>query len=261
MLDASTADEARFVPSASTRGPWDPAAQHGGPPAALCARAVERHPGGEAMRLTRLTVELLRPVPLTPLVVTTELVRPGRNVQLVAVRVTADGRDVVAATGMRQRHARLPLDGAIGQAPAAEGPEAGAASATWDRHGVRPAFHLDAAELRFVRGGFDRQGPALAWIRLLAPLVEGEVTSGACRAAACADFGNGVSSVLAPDGGLTYVNPDLTVSLHRHPVGEWVGLDAETTIHPDGVGMARSVLHDTTGPVGHAVQLLVVAAS
>ena len=59
-------DGPRFVPTELARGPWTPEAQHGGPPAALLARTLEREPGAEGMLVARLTVELLRPVPIAP---------------------------------------------------------------------------------------------------------------------------------------------------------------------------------------------------
>ena len=52
---------------------------------------------------------------------------------------------------------------------------------------------------------------------------------------AAADFGNGVSRVLDFDRHL-FVNTDLTVHLHREPVGEWVLLDARTVADPAGRG-------------------------
>ncbi|HYR96193.1 MAG TPA: acyl-CoA thioesterase domain-containing protein, partial [Candidatus Binatus sp.] len=76
-------DGDRFVPTELCRGPWRPDAQHGGPPAALLARSVERAAGDDGMQTVRLTVELLRPVPLAPLAVVARIARPGRKVQLV----------------------------------------------------------------------------------------------------------------------------------------------------------------------------------
>jgi hypothetical protein len=77
------ADGDGFVPTALARGPWDPNAQHGGAPSAILARAIERHDPEPPMQVARLTIELLRPVPLGPLSVRTRTVRPGKRVQLV----------------------------------------------------------------------------------------------------------------------------------------------------------------------------------
>ena len=58
------ADGAALVATPMTRGPWDNRFQHGGPPAALVAGAVERFAGD--YRVARLSIELLRPVPIAP---------------------------------------------------------------------------------------------------------------------------------------------------------------------------------------------------
>src|SRR5206468_5499775 len=124
----------RFLPTELSRGPWSPDAQHGGPPAALLARAIERFADGEAMQVARLTVELLRPVPLTPLVVTTAWSRPGRRVQLVEVHLHAGDVEVARASGLRIRRVDLPVPPGAGYAPPpVPGPERGLAGVpAWD---------------------------------------------------------------------------------------------------------------------------------
>ena len=75
---------------------------------------------------------------------------------------------------------------------------------------------------------------------------------------AVADSGNGISSELD----LTnwhFINPELTVHLHREAVGEWICLAAQTAISPDGVGLATSVLSDRDGPIGVGAQSLLIA--
>ena len=119
------------------------------------------------------------------------------------------------------------------------------------------AFHTDGAELRFVAGEFGRRGPATVWVRLAVPVVPGEEPSPLSRVAGAADFGNGVSSLFDFQNYL-FINPDLTVLLHRPAVGEWICLDARTTLGTPGVGLAQSVLWDKQGPIGTSVQNLMV---
>lgn len=109
-----SSDGFRFVPSEYTRGPWSPDAQHGGPPAALVGHLIQRHENGAEMLLARTTVELLRPVPLTPLVASVRTTRPGRKVQLVEASLwtgsaAGEGTEVVRAVGLRVRRADLAL--------------------------------------------------------------------------------------------------------------------------------------------------------
>ncbi len=64
-------------PTDLARGPWNRDSLHGGPVAALIAGAVEDCPAPAPMHVARLTVELLRPVPVAPLAVDAAVVRPG----------------------------------------------------------------------------------------------------------------------------------------------------------------------------------------
>lgn len=255
---------ARFIPSELTRGPWDPRAQHGGPPAALLARGVAVHEDGERMFVARITVELLRPVPLTPLELRTRWERPGRRIQLVGASLAADGTEVARATGLRIRREDVPLpplppDELKAPPPANEGR---ARSPSWVDFGGQRMFASHGVEHRFVAGsGFGEPGPATDWIRLTCPLVAGEPTWPLCRAVAAADFGNGISSVLPRNEGYLFINPDLTVYLHREPAGEWICLDARSHVSASGVGLAESRLWDEQGPVGRSLQALLIDKS
>jgi hypothetical protein len=249
------------LPTALARGPWTPDAQHGGAPAALLSRAVERFDGGEQMVVVRVTVELLRPVPIAPLRLATRLARPGKKVQLVeaSLVVAESGVEVARATGLRMRRAEVPLPEGTMPTGAPPGPADGIESRPpWADRVAYEAFHTGAIEMRFVRGSFAEPGPATAWLRLRVPLVAGESTSALSRVAAAADFGNGISWVLTREDGYRFINPDLTIYLHRHPVGEWVALESTTFPDPRGVGLAESRLYDEHGPIGRSAQSLLI---
>lgn len=248
-----------YVPSDLTRGPWAPGAQHGGPPCALLMRAVDAVDAPAPMQVARATFELLRPVPLVPLTVTTTVLRPGRKVQLVGASLHAGDTEVVRCVALRIRSTSLPLSPgvAVDEGRPDLPDEAGATEPPF----AIPAaelryFHRDAMEIRAVAGGFDRPGPATAWFRLRVPVIEGETPSGAVRAAATADFGNGLSWVVPPDW--LFINPDLTIHLLRPPAGEWLCLAARTLASDTGVGLAESAIYDAAGRVGRSVQSLLL---
>ena len=115
-----------------------------------------------------------------------------------------------------------------------------------------------AMEVRFTAGSFLQRGPATAWLRMRVPLVDGEQPSPLTRVLVAADSGNGVSNVLDFDEYL-FVNADLTVHLLRYPLGEWVCLDAATSIDSYGIGLADTALHDEQGQLGRCAQSLFVA--
>ncbi len=250
-------DGPAFVPSARARGPWDPTALHGGPTAALVVRAVERHePDDGPSLVSRLTLELLRPVPVAPLTVSVRTTRPGRRVQLLEASVRAGDAEVARARALRLRGTPLELPEGVtvpGPPPRPEElpPPAPA-------QGDYEAFHNAGVEMRYAAGEFRTQGPATVWIRLTQPVVAGEEPTPVMRAAAAADFGNGVSGVLVPFERYLFINPDLTVYLLREPVGEWACLDAVTYPSASGVGLAESALSDVVGRFGRAVQSLLL---
>lgn len=252
-----------FFPTELTRGPWHPAAQHGGPPSALLSQALASFENGEEMFVARITIELLRPVPLAPLAVRLRAARPGRKVQLVEASLVADDVEVARATALRIRRAAVHLPDAVQTEPAPPAPSSGSASLpSWtatNRDTI--AYHSHGVDHRFVRGGFDVLGPATDWIRLKAPVISGEPTLPVARVAAAADFGNGISAMLSRFDGYSFINPDLGLYLHRHPVGEWVCLDATTSVQPHGTGLAESRLYDEAGPIGRSLQCLLVEQS
>jgi hypothetical protein len=248
-------DGDRALPTELARGPWSPDAQHGGAPAALLARAVEGFDPGPATFVARLTVELLRPVPLTPLRVRTATIRPGKKVQLVEARLLSDDVEVARATALRLRRATVDLP-VVDAAPPGFPLPAESTRLPISPLDDGPGF-WDAFELRFARGSWLETGAATVWFRLVVSIVAGEEPSPLQRVAAAADFGNGVSTVVE-HGRYSFINPDLTVTLVRAPVGEWVALDAATLAGADGVGLAESGLYDEGGRIGRAVQCLLV---
>lgn len=248
-----TVDGNRAVGSAHTAGPWNPGLMHGGAPAALIARAAERTPTPEPMRIARVTVDLLRPVPVGELAVATEVVRQGRKIQLLQVRLLSNGVEVTRGSVLKVRTADVGV-GETYLAPLDEpAPEACPAA---DTGHAAQSFNTNF-EMRTVRGGFGEPGPGCVWFRLVRPLVAGETTSPAVLAAAVSDFSNGISSVL-PFERFTFLNGDLAVSFARPPRGDWILSNAQSWIGPDGGGQAFSRLADRNGYFGVATQSLVV---
>lgn len=253
-------DGARFVPTALTTGPWDPTAQHGGAPAALLARAVEAVDALATVRVARLTYELVRPVPLVPLTITTSVLRQGRKVSLVGASLLADDVEVmrVVALRIREDDALVLPDGVEPDDAAPPPPSAALPDQRFPFDGDDVvAFHTAGAEIVGVDGGFATPGPSTVWVRLRVPVVPDEEPSPTQRIAAASDFGNGVSWVLPADSWV-FINPDLTVHLARNPVGDWIGMRSVTVPAPGGVGFAESALYDREGRVGRSVQSLLL---
>ncbi len=248
----------QFVATELTRGPWDPEAQHAGPPSALICREIEALEDAAEFQLGRLTFEILRPVPIGPLSVAARVVRPGRRVQLVEASLYGEGgRELIKARGWRIRTAALHLPATtLALRPPEAGPEVGVETDFFPT-GQQLGYHT-AMEWRSISGAFLEPGPARVWMRQRQPLVDGEETSPLQRTLVIADVGNGISAVLDWRRYL-FINVDLTVHLERMPVGEWIYVDAVTRPTANGIGSAESELSDRQGRIGRAVQTLLFA--
>lgn len=245
-------DENRFTATDHTRGPWTPEAQHGGPPAALLGHAIERVAARDDFQVTRITFEILKPIPVETLTVGARVVRSGRSVELVEASLSASEAEVMTARGWRIRTAELDLDAVVPDTSPPPGPDSGSVVPEFSGSG-----YLSAMETRFIHGSFVERGPAVAWFRMRYPLIDGEPTSPLTRVLIAADSGNGISAAVEWSRWL-FINPDLSVYLHRMPEGEWVCLDAATTPEETGVGLAASTIYDERGPIGRGLQSLFI---
>lgn len=250
-------DDDAYVPTELGRGPWSPNALHGGAPAALLAGVAEQEVNDPEMLLSRLTMELVRPVPMTPLRIQASMGK-GRSVRRVEMTMTSGDTVVARATALFLRSEPLDIEPRLGGHPL-PGPDRCNEPFVIPGMEQMTSFHYTAMDIRVAHGQTMGPGPAAGWFRLQYPLTSGESVSAAMRAVAASDFGNGLSWILPVDE-YTFVNTDLTVYLHRHPKTEWVALDSRTVIEPNGIGLVRSEIYDEQGRIGTAQQNLLVRA-
>ena len=249
-------DGDRLIPTALTRGPWQAEHQHGGPPAALLARAFEALAPPAEWHLARFTIELLRPVPIaSPLRVHAEPTRSTRRTLGLVGTLLSDELPLARAQALCVR--RQPLELPAGAAPLARPgeperlPEFTFPFFRWD-----VGYHT-AVEVRLESGRIGA-GPATAWLRARHPLVAGEPTSPLQHVMITADAINGVGFILDL-ARFTFVNADLTVYLHRLPVDGWIRLAATPSPQSHGVGLVEAEIGDRQGPIGRALEAQVLS--
>ena len=243
-------DGANAVTSPHAAGPWDPNMQHGGAPASLAVWAAERITAPAPMQIARVTIDLMRPVPVAPLTIETEVLREGRKIQLCAVRLKAGGVLTVAATVLKIRRQTQPLPDDVAMPPL----DIAAPGQSREEPQNSP-FGLGMT-IRAARGRFGGPGPGAIWYRADRPLVAGSPISQAMRAVVASDFCNASSAL--DFRSWTFLNADLNVNMAREPVGEWILLDAVSWIGPDGAGLAMARLADVKGYFGRCTQSLVI---
>lgn len=253
MQSFYVSDGDAFVATESTRGPWSPKHQHGGPPAALLARAIARLAVDRPMHVARFLLELHRPVPIGRVRVSARWTKPGNRVRSAEAILEADGTVVARAMALLVRTEAIDVPAAA-QAPALPAPE----SLT---RFVFPFFlsevgYHTSVECR-VTGGEFGTGRLAAWMKPLVPLVDAEPLTPLERVLVCVDSGNGLS-VAIDLAKYTFVNPDLTCVTFRALEGEWLHMDARTRADRDGVGMAECALSDARGAIGRSVQTLIL---
>jgi hypothetical protein len=246
--------DGRYEPTRATESPWDREAQHGGPPAALLAHAIDRTVAG-SMRLGRISLDFLGPIPLREVVVEVSPIRPGRRVHLTEATMSVDGRVAVTARAWHIATDDSPPKLDTEEITVPPVPSTPATQRFYP--GLDDWGYGHSIDWRFTRGGFDMLGAANVWTRVLLPLVEGDNLTGQDRLLIAADSANGLSLSLPLEQWLS-IPPTMTATLLRPPVGEWVHLECRTHLADDGVGLAHADMFDTIGLIGEAAQPLLV---
>ena len=240
-----------YVATELTQGPWNPEHQHGGPVCALLATVIESVPTLVPMRCGRLTVDLVRTVPVAALGSRTRVLREGKRVQLVEAALEFDGVDVAHATALRVRIGSTPDALTHPRRPDESPPRApqGHSGSALELAGLPVPGFIRAIDMDRVVGGHGEGAPAMTWYRLRVPLVDDEPASPLARLALFADFTSGSANFL-PMTRWSSINADVNMNVLREPVGEWIGVDAVAHAAGDGIGHSRALFFDAQGLVG-----------
>jgi hypothetical protein len=243
-----------FVGTGATKGSWYDNGQAGGAVLALLGHVLEDVPTLTPMTISRLTVDIVRPVPLgEPLYVDHEVLREGKRIQLVelSVRSADDVTTHARALRLRDEDIREP-DGRPRSSsainPSTRLPPPSAFNSVEDLPDVAD-FLIHGAELRQSPEPID--GQHALWIRLRVPVVAGEAVRPTSLAVLPFDMVNLLG--VEPGDGHAHriINPDVSGHVTRAPVGEWVAVTGNTYFaHAVGHGMSIGVLSDAAGVYG-----------
>jgi hypothetical protein len=248
----------KFVATDLVRSTWSAAIQHAAPVSSLLVRALERCEQRDDTRLSRVVVDLLGPVPAEGnFWVRSTLERAGKQVELVTAEMLGLGPDgqsrpVAKASGWRFQQTETRDVVRTGQPPlrpVSEGRDRNLAK-NFDPN------YVHSLDWRWLTTPLN-DGPGESWIRPTVDLVKGETMTPLERLFAVADDANGVGTKIDITK-WTFLNTDLAVHVFRIPKGEWIGIRAETSYGPDGVGTTIGTLLDERGAVGAIQQSVLV---
>ncbi|MEI9994028.1 MAG: acyl-CoA thioesterase domain-containing protein [Rhizomicrobium sp.] len=234
-----------YLPLPPSKGPWREDSLHGRVVIGLLGHELERTHGGAAWMPARLTVDMYRLPDFSPITAVTRVVRGGKRIQVVDCDLMQGGKSVARGTAqflIRSENAPgktlSPPDWDAPHPDALPPPPPGQfGQRMWKMRNVGDWFG----------GPEQRRG---AWMAEIRELVEGVPLTPFARVAAAADFASPLAN--RHETGLGYINTDMTVYLHRLPVGEWIGFEKINHHASDGVAIGECFLHDTTGPIGSA---------
>ena len=250
-----------YLPTEHAASPWGPVTIHGGASAGLMAALMEEQFHSESMQLVRLTVDLFRPVPMSALEPRGRVIRDGKRIKLLEMSLFHEGLEICRSHGLiiEKQAVVLPPAAQLPTAPpqhlveAFKQSEVIGINALETSDGVEfpPGLH-NLIPLKPVSLNIG-EGRGCSWVRLPLDVREGIANSPLVTIATLADFANGFAQLhLNAEQG--FINADLTLNLHRLPVGEWIAIDARTLAQPHGISMVETVLYDQRGMIGRVSQ-------
>jgi hypothetical protein len=252
-------DRGGFVGTVLAQGAWDVNSQTGVAVLALLGHVLEDLPTLTPMGLARITVDMVRPVPIGKrLEVTPNVVREGKKLQVLDLAVTVGDTEHARARVLRLRDADVSSAPGLPDSSTHVDP-----AAALQRPEALDELPMDkgpgmmrALDLRRSRVG-DTEGYAF-WVRLRVPVVAGEPVRPTSRQTVGVDFANCIGAAINPSVATT-INPDVSAQFLRPPAGEWVAIVGDTRFgHDVGRGISSATLSDRGGvfAVASASQLV-----
>ena len=242
----------RYMPTADASGAWRDDELHLAPVAGLLVHHMERWREANidpSMSFSRFSFEVLGQIARDEISLSTEVVRPGRTIELIETTAVIGGRVTMRARAwlLQTSDTSAVAGDEFARMPSPE--QCADASTLLDWPG---GF---IASLSALQAEGRRPGRSRAWITSDLDLVSGEPSQPLAEFMKYLDTSNGIAVRQSPKEWM-FPNVDLTVHLFRQPVGRRVGLDTRVAFGARGIGLTSSVVHDLEGPVGTIQQSL-----
>src|SRR5699024_9434533 len=159
---------------------------------------IERFEPREGHRISRVAIDILRPVPVGRLVTQVSRLQRGRRVELIEATASSGSEVVLIARAWR-------VEAVAPEVPQRTRSCDPSGQGAVENHEPHPQVmdaggqgYLAAIDWSFERGSFEDYGPAKAWARPRVRLVDDEEISGWQRVITIVDSGSGISMAFPP---------------------------------------------------------------
>jgi hypothetical protein len=238
------ADNGLFVPLEPSRGYWKHDSIHGRVIVGLLGFAIEQRHAAPGFVPARLTVDMFRMPRFAPVRIDTRVVRESARLRLIEADFVVE-EQVAARATCQFVLASEPPSGHVWSAPPWDAPHPDELPAPPGEDKPSRLFYH-----REIAGKLGSAAPKQMWMGERYPLVEGVALTPFARAAVAVDFAS--PFMHAAEKGIQYINTDVTMQLHRAPVGEWIGFEVTGHEASHGIAVGTCRLHDIQGPIGFA---------
>ncbi|OTG63491.1 thioesterase family protein [Acinetobacter silvestris] len=253
LLERTINDEgvvqARYQSTMNTQGAWNPDEQHMSPATGVICAELEQFAPRENMRIGRISFDIFGLISLGEIEITTQVIRPGKTIELIESIMTGQGKTLVVARTWRMITQDSSVIAGL-EDQVVETPEN-----MPDFDGIRkwPGRFIKTVE---ARSSQYRNGKGLVWLKTDLEMVEGQKTSDFVNVVSMVDIANGIIPRQSTPLKWGFPNLDLQLHFYRLPQGKWLGLETVQQYGADGIGLTSSILHDVHGPFGRSEQIL-----
>ncbi|MGB6245480.1 acyl-CoA thioesterase domain-containing protein [Gordonia sp. (in: high G+C Gram-positive bacteria)] len=237
----------RFDPTDYALSLWGPDALNGPAVCAVAAYAAENAGVPDGFAPARFTLELFKSARKLPTTTETKTIRDGHRIRVVEVSVNQfDGAE--SATVARGNVVFLKQGdnppGARWQRPAQEQTFTPPSSVG---EGYRPWFRTESQDWTTDMGSMQNADRLSLYTRPF-NVVDGQTPTAFQRAVIAAESTSLVTNI--GDGGIGFINCDLTVALTRLPAGDRLGVEADSHLESAGLSVGTANLYDEHGQFG-----------
>ena len=237
-----------YTPTLRANGWWRPTGNlHARVMIGLFSHVIEQQYGEPDLQPARLTADLYRLPDLAPITVSTRMVRQGGRIKVIEAELFSGGVSSARASCQLLRRSQQPEASVWAQTgwdaapPDQVAPPPKPFTDKWEMRPILPPGAIVANDLR-------APGPRRTWLREVRPLVGGEPYTPFSRVATGVDYTSPIAN--GSETGLDFINSDVTLYLHRQPVGEWIGYEVVDHQSAEGIALGHCRLHDIEGPIG-----------